>query len=109
MKQYAAGEAFLELVKVHPEDFDATHDEGRDHSTYTVKHKYRAVSVNIDVHNGLEAVSAHTGVGLMYVSEPVLRELVNWAISVIAEKKILVNVAKDNSGIQSLYDFYNNQ
>lgn len=110
MKQYEAAAKFLELVKTHPDDFHAVHDTGRDHSVYSIKNLYRAVSINIDTQGGFfKVVQAGTGSSIMYAEDAVLEELYNWSIGYIAQSKVNDRIGKDNASLRILEEFYSQE
>jgi|AGFT01.1.fsa_nt_gi hypothetical protein len=107
MKKYEAGEQFFELMKSHPDDFEAQIDNGRDHYIYTIRNKFRAVSVNIDAFNNvLKATDTSVGECIMFISHPTMSNMVKWANEHIEAKKIQMRIDKDNSGINTLLQFY---
>lgn len=110
MKKYDAGEKFFELMTSRPDDFDALVDSGRDHHVYTIRNKYRAVSVNIDTMNDtFKTIDVSTGVSIMFISHPTMSNMVKWAKERIEQKKIQMRIDKDNSGINTLLQFYENK
>lgn len=106
VNKYAAAEGFLDLLKKYPEDFKASSDSGRDHNSFFVTHIACGVSIGIETINGIHVTEPKYGNYIKYVSEPVLRELYQFAISFINNEKLMQEVQKDNLVINELIEFY---
>ena len=110
MEQFEAGNEFIQLVKTHPDDFTAKHETTSDCDLYVIRHKYRAVSITIEAKGTfIRVIQSSTGDSFNYVKNEVLQELLKWAEDRIEEDKIQAKVDKDNSAINTLFEFYENR
>lgn len=107
MKQFEAGDKFLQLVQENPKDFTVTRDTGRDHDHYVIRNVYRSVSVCLNVCGDIViAQPGSNGQVLNYVRPEVAKKLLAWAEDKIEEDKIQAKVDRDNTAINLLLDYY---
>lgn len=107
MNKYEAADKFCEIVNKHPDDFAAVRTQENNSLYY---HIYNTKAENIRMvvavaNNTLKSIvlnDKHES-GFYYVSEPILNQMLQWAIARIENDKMQQNINKDNSTIEQLY------
>lgn len=112
MKQYEASRKFLELIEKYPDNFTATYVESRSDVVYSIKNKFRGVSINIrknNAHNLTVVGASDDSNCIMFVENDVLEKLHDIACEYIAAARIQAQVDSDNVAIYELIKFYDSK